>query len=111
MMKSPIAKNAESGFIGIEVVGPFRNELHNEQVYMIVMRTKKAGNLDSPFYMSADVMARIVETFKDRMSLLFQNVSFDWVSNLQDLPLVSPTNSNQYKKNRKAAPSKQLLSI
>ena len=52
MMKSPIAKNDESGFIGIEVVGPFRNELHSEQVYMIVMRTKKTGNLDSPFYVS-----------------------------------------------------------
>ena len=108
MMKSPIAKNAESGFIGIEVVGPFRNELHNEQVYMIVMRTKKAGNLDSPFYVSADVMARIVELFKDRISLFFRNVSFDWVSNLQDLPLVSPPNSNQYKKTQKGSAIKAV---
>jgi hypothetical protein len=106
MMKSPISKGGDSGFIGVEVSGPFHNDLHGEQVYFIVMRTKKIGNMDSPFYVGADVMARIVEMFKGRLAL-FKGWNFDWVSNLHDLPLVGG-NWNQYKKTQKGSAIRAL---
>ena len=49
MMRSPNMKNVNDGTIGVDVIGPFRNELHNEQVYIVVMKNKKTGNIDSPF--------------------------------------------------------------
>jgi hypothetical protein len=45
MMRSPNMKNVNDGTIGVDVIGPFRNELHNEQVYIVVMKNKKLETL------------------------------------------------------------------
>jgi hypothetical protein len=100
MMRSPNMKNVNDGTIGVDVIGPFRNELHNEQVYIVVMKNKKTGNIDSPFYMGADVIARIVEHLKGRF-VLFNGWNFDWVSTLHDLPLIGTTSFNVYKKTQR----------
>lgn len=100
MMKSPIAKNVEAGSVCVEVSGPFRNELHSEQVYAVLLRMKKIDNLESPFYIMAEVMARVVEMYKARFTL-FGGFDFEWIKTLEDLPLVSPTNANQYKKTQR----------